>query len=617
MYTKSIQVTNYGPISHIDIDFPFNGDTPKPVVLVGENGSGKSIVLSHIVNGLAAAKARAYPQTPEIETGQVFKLRSSSYIRPGAEWCYAKVEYEHDLFMGELTARRRKRDYEDTPPEFPTEQTKNAWDQLPTETNSHLLTNIHPSKGNEIRDIFDKRCVLYFPHNRFEEPAWLNENNLEARAEYMDIKHIQHYTNRRLFNYSSLRDNQNWLFEVVYDMSVFERITEGLLVTERDRNQRRLIQEWKGFRGPSTAVFEIALDVVRRIMRGSGDATFKIGGRLDRAVSLWSGGVKTVPNIFQLSSGETSLLDLFLSILRDFDLSREPFGSATDIRGIAVVDEVDLHLNAIHQYEVLPRLTQLFPNVQFVVTTHSPLFVLGMNAVLGEDGFALYRLPDGQQINPEEFSEFGSAYQIVSSSLKFSNDVRLAVKNAQRPILYMEGETDITYLRRAAELLGHNTHIEHVDLQDGEGDRLKKVWRAVSELPEELVPRRVMVIFDCDYTGEPEDRGHRFKRKMWRICGHPIEKGIENMFTKATLEKARCSKPAFIDVAASHSVTERGEVKQVPEKWIVNKDEKTNLCQWLCQNGTAEDFQHFVAIFDLLGELLEDEASEKTSTQDA
>ena len=46
MYTKRIQLVNYGPIDHLDITFPFEGDTPKPVLLVGENGSGKSILLS-------------------------------------------------------------------------------------------------------------------------------------------------------------------------------------------------------------------------------------------------------------------------------------------------------------------------------------------------------------------------------------------------------------------------------------------------------------------------------------------------------------------------------------------------------------------------------------------
>ena len=123
--------------------------------------------------------------------------------------------------------------------------------------------------------------------------------------------------------------------------------------------------------------------------------------------------VSVVPNVFQMSSGETSLLNIFLSILRDYDMCGAAISSAADIRGIVVVDEIDLHLHAKHQHEILPKLVKMFPKVQFVVTTHSPLFVLGMHKIFGDDGFAIYSLPEGQPISPEEFSEFGSSLPSV------------------------------------------------------------------------------------------------------------------------------------------------------------------------------------------------------------
>ena len=85
---------------------------------------------------------------------------------------------------------------------------------------------------------------------------------------------------------------------------------------------------------------------------------------------------------------------------------------------------------------------QMFPKVQFIVTTHSPLFVLGMHDAFGEDGFALYRLPLGQQINPEEFSEFGEAYRSLTTTRRFSDDIQTAIEEAQKPILFVEGDTD-------------------------------------------------------------------------------------------------------------------------------------------------------------------------------
>ena len=37
----------------------------------------------------------------------------------------------------------------------------------------------------------------------------------------------------------------------------------------------------------------------------------------------------------------------------------------------------------------------------------------------------------------------------------------------------------------------------------------------------------------------------------------------------------------------------------------VTDSEKANLCDWLCENGTPEDFQHFNLIFDLVEEALD------------
>ena len=605
MYTKRVQIINYGPISQLDLELPFDGDTPKPIVIVGENGTGKSIFLSQIVNGLTIAKGLAYPETPEIDAGRAFKLWSTSYVRHGSAWSHTKVEYERDLFIGDLTASRSKPENDDRNIEFPNTEIERAWNNIKPQEIFSVMTNINTYDKAHLRDRFAKNCALYFPHNRFEEPAWLNENNLKAQAEYMNIDHIQGHTNRRIINYSSLQDNQNWLFELAYDMTAFEKDIRALRIVDQNTNQIIVRSEWRGHRGNSTDVYQVAIDVIQRIMRRIRGVSLRIGGRFDRTISLVRGSTVLVPNLFQLSSGETSLLNLFLSILRDFDQSEASFASAHDVRGIVVVDEVDLHLHAVHQHEILPSLVQMFPNVQFVVTTHSPLFVLGMSKVFGEYGFAIFRMPDGQQVGAEEFSEFGDAYQVFTSSSKFAGDVRLAVRSAQRPILYLEGATDILYLQRAAELLDESAVLQRVDLEDGGGDRLKKVWKAVSDLPEQLVPRRVMVLHDCDYNGGPEDRGHRFRRKIPRQEGHPIKKGIENLFSKATLEKAAIHKPAFIDVAGSHPVTERGQVKEIPEQWTVNEDEKKNLCQWLCQNGTAEDFRHFQVIFDLLSQLID------------
>ena len=224
-----------------------------------------------------------------------------------------------------------------------------------------------------------------------------------------------------------------------------------------------------------------------------------------------------------------------------------------------------------------------------------------MQQAFGEDGFALYRMPRGQQISPEEFTEFGDAYRAFSGTSKFSDDVRMAIRGAQGPILYLEGTTDVRYLKQAAELLGRVGMLAGIEVDEREGGgNLRNIWDAIKNLPEALVPRKVMLLHDSDFSGQFQTVGSRYRLKIPFQNDNPIEKGIENLFGRETLLKAIEHKPDFIDVIEAHPERVRGVVQTVPEKWVVNGDEKTNLCSWLCENGTVEDFRHFQVIFDLL-----------------
>ncbi|MDE0463349.1 MAG: AAA family ATPase [Caldilineaceae bacterium] len=603
MYAKRIRLINYGPIDQLDIAFPLNGTTPKPVLFVGENGSGKSILLSHLVNGMLAAQGVAFPEVPEVQEGKVYKLRSSSYIKSEGDFYFARVDFEDDLHIGELRLRRGKQNYSGVPTDLSEADAQEMWDKMDPEESDHFASDFF-SKRKEIESIFSKNCVLYFPPNRFEEPAWLNQKNLNATAQFMDLEHLQGYTNRKVINYSPLSDNQNWLFDVIYDRSVFEIQTSGVPFPIQNSNSTLSLPVFAGYAGNATSIYETALQMVQSITKNQ-NARFGIGGRLARTVSLIGETERIVPNIFQLSSGETSLLNLFLSILRDFDLTGAQLGRAEDIRGIVIVDEVDLHLHADHQYEILPNLIRMFPKVQFIVTTHSPLFVLGMQKTFGEDGLALYRLPQGQQISPEEFSEFGSAYQSFTETGRFSEDIRQAIENSRKPVVFVEGETDIKYIQRAAELLEQQEMLSEIQLWDGNGyGGLARISKHFDSKLAEITPQDIILLYDCDKPKCKSD-GNVYSRHVPRQEDHPLDKGIENLFSRSTLQRARESKEAFIDITTEHTETIRGEYRTIPEKWAINTDEKTNLCDWLCENGTVEDFRSFQCVFDLLEELLD------------
>ena len=609
MYVKRIRLEAYGPIKNLDIEFPFNGDRPKPVVLVGENGSGKSIVLSHIVNGMIEAKHVAYPKSREVDEGMVFKIRDGKYIAVGSEYGFGRVDFEQGQFIEELILRQRKQ-RESIPPMPSGTSAHSVWDAVPVGSSDRCWPSFPTSETGRLvsSELVAANCLLYFPSDRFEEPAWLNQDNLRARPSHTPTTRLQGQTDRRILTYSPLVELQNWLFSIAYDRAAFEVKTTQLPVGGPERPVH--LPLWLGYEGDATKVYELALDVVKRVVQKSPPVSrLGIGGRHDRSLEIVSGDTAAVPSVFQLSSGETALLALFLSIMRDFDLRKDrtvPFGSADDVRGLVVIDEVDLHLHAKYQDQVLPKLVSMFPRVQFVLTTHSPLFVLGLSEVLGEDGIGLYELPSGSPIGAEEFGEFGEAYQAFKNTTSFRSDVRREIEEAQRPILYVEGPTDCQYLPKAADLLGKKNILDRFDLKaTGGSGQLGKLWSPLEKLSKAgAIRHMVVLLYDPESNAERRSHGRVHRLVMPRCTDHPITEGVEHLFERETLTKARDHKAAFIDIADEHEKTVRGESKKVPEEWSVNEYEKSNLCNWLCENGTADDYRHFGKIFAMLEELL-------------
>ena len=52
------------------------------------------------------------------------------------------------------------------------------------------------------------------------------------------------------------------------------------------------------------------------------------------------------------------------------------------IPGIVLIDEIDLHLHPAWQHRILSDLKEIFPKVQFIVTTHAPAVI---SSVKGEN----------------------------------------------------------------------------------------------------------------------------------------------------------------------------------------------------------------------------------------
>ena len=477
MYVQNILLRNYGPIADLNIRLPFNGTRPKPVVLVGENGSGKTVVLSQIVNGLVSAKQIAFPDSPEVEPDRVYKLRSSQYVKSDEYFYFAQVEYEEDLIVKELRTSSVKStgdSFEVAP--LPT-IAQQMWNSMGDGENDRFEYNFSNGQNKDnIENIFAHNCVLYFPSDRYEDPAWLNSDSMTFQA-HLDLNpQLTGSTTRKVINHSSMASNANYIYDLVYDHSAFERRTINVPINTSEDGRSVNLPLLLSPEGSATNTYNILLEILQLIIGQK--VAFYLGRRRNRTVALISDGKIVVPNIFQLSSGESALLNIFLTIVRDFESSGASFSTTEEIRGIVVVDEIDLHLHTKHQYEILPGLIARFPNVQFIVTSHSPLFVLGMKELFGEDGFTLYDLPSGVQIYPEEFNEFGHAHDAFVSTQKFAVHIRRSIEESQKSIVYVEGDTDIAYFEKAVELHGKQSLLDRIDFRFGNSNSgLNSIWR--------------------------------------------------------------------------------------------------------------------------------------------
>lgn len=102
-------------------------------------------------------------------------------------------------------------------------------------------------------------------------------------------------------------------------------------------------------------------------------------------------------SIKQLSEGERSMVALTGDLARRLAIANPGIENPLMGSGIVLIDEIDLHLHPVWQAKIVPILLKIFPNIQFIVTTHSP-------KVLGEigDEVTIIKLDAQEEITAEK-----------------------------------------------------------------------------------------------------------------------------------------------------------------------------------------------------------------------
>lgn len=74
----------------------------------------------------------------------------------------------------------------------------------------------------------------------------------------------------------------------------------------------------------------------------------------------------------QLSDGEKCLIALVGDLARRMAIANPVGNTPLQGKGIVLIDEIDLHLHPRWQRMIVPKLMEVFPHCQFIISTHSP-----------------------------------------------------------------------------------------------------------------------------------------------------------------------------------------------------------------------------------------------------
>ena len=88
-------------------------------------------------------------------------------------------------------------------------------------------------------------------------------------------------------------------------------------------------------------------------------------------------------DINQMSDGYKSMLSWLLHLIVHLYTSINWRGDIRELKGVVLIDEIDLHLHPKWQRTVIGSLRRSFPNLQFIATTHSPMTLGGLEQSKG------------------------------------------------------------------------------------------------------------------------------------------------------------------------------------------------------------------------------------------
>ena len=254
--------------------------------------------------------------------------------------------------------------------------------------------------------LFDPRKIQSFNFDPQIRLFGYGVSRYPARPVFDEIPFIS--TDTLFSPYARLLDLQNWLLLLDYSAK-----HDSVIADRRLQWMRELVQS--------------------DLFPGLKDFCFEKAGENDHVVAKFvtehDGNVSFEGLGFGYQSSLTWLADFCKRMFELYPKSKNPLRE----EAVVLVDELDLHLHPRWQRDIVPALSKEFPNVQFIVTTHSPhvlqsmedvnLYVLRRDAESGEI--------EAERSNVTNFTGW-TVEEILSETMELKEGVRSVVYNEKK-----------------------------------------------------------------------------------------------------------------------------------------------------------------------------------------
>lgn len=584
---------NRAPFDALELSFEEN----EIAVLTAVNGRGKTTLLSHIVDAFHEMARPFFPGEYEGKQNKLYRVSSQleklDVTKPSV--CYLRFGTSTGEFIDYVNARGpcSAADYDALvlpPNKIPFAELQVSMEE--SQYAKKISSNVNQKKAEEI---FKSNILTYFPSYRFEAPGYLNDP-YQVELNFAKTSGFAGRLRNPIEVISGLPQVANWIMDVVLDVrSIPNPATQAIFETLNKILTFSLISK-----GYSTLRFGVG-------PRGYGGTRIQILEQLDQ------NNARTIyPTIFHLSSGEAAVFCMFAEIARQFDKNGSD-SLLENVTGLILVDEVDKHLHIKLQKEILPKLLALFPNVQFILTSHSPFLSMGLADSLADRAKIVDLDTFGISTDPTKNELYDEVYRMmIGENEKFKtlyNSLQEVLRTSQLPLVITEGKTDVQHLRSAkARRNIEDCNVEFHAVPSDWGDtKLKTLLEQLSKVPH---TQKIIGIFDRDVPGivlEVEEDGQSYKtygNNVFAFC-LPIPAGreaytnisIEFLYKDIELKKERNGRRLYFD----NEVEFRQSASKKSERRLVKLDEAKafdeNTKKVFDENIGDLDWIHSKAVF--------------------